>query len=202
MGTLRTAVFLITIRAGEGGWHGRVARYRVICETVSLQQSRGGRRFAFRSSVNFRHSFGRDSGIFDRRKPAKAMCKGGSRYSRASKLPYSLARLSATGISACSGTRRAAGAGRLHESIVRRLTRTAEDDRHSNLIYQRLSAFEMESGPLPTRMLGGARIDEIRVIASTACSPLMLWSTSIANASRDQIEHGQHPQPPVIEERV
>ena len=75
---------------------------------------------------------------------------------------------------------------RLYEGIVRRLARSAEVQRDTLLSYaQRSSAFEINSGPLSTRMvLGAPRIDEIRAIASTTCSPLMPWSTSIARASR------------------
>jgi hypothetical protein len=50
---------------------------------------------------------------------------------------------------------------------------------------RRSSVCGMNAGPSSTRMvLGVPRIDEIRVIASTTCSPVIPWSTSIAKASR------------------
>ncbi len=58
---------------------------------------------------------------------------------------------------------------------------------------QRSKAFEMNFGPLPTRMARrAARIDAIRSMASTICSPLMPWSPSIAPVSYDPSIKGQH----------
>jgi hypothetical protein len=74
---------------------------------------------------------------------------------------------------------------RFHKGIVGRLTRAAEVQRDAVLVRQRSSAFETNLGPLSTRITFGApRSAAIRIIASTTCSPLMPWSTSIASASR------------------
>jgi hypothetical protein len=59
---------------------------------------------------------------------------------------------------------------RLYERIIGRLKSSVTPFSYA----QRSSAFEINSWPLSTRMIRDApRVDKIRVIAATTCSPFM-----------------------------
>ncbi len=61
---------------------------------------------------------------------------------------------------------------RLYKGVVGGLARSTEVQRHAVLVRPTVECFRVESGPLSTRMvLGTPRINEIRAIASTTCSP-------------------------------